>query len=56
MAESRLSYTGERVYVGIDVHKATYTVTCVCQRVDIDVHQRREGAVLRLDQRSVSRG
>src|SRR4029434_7433600 len=32
MAESRLSYTGERVYVGIDVHKATYTVTCVCQR------------------------
>jgi hypothetical protein len=31
-------------------------VTCVCQRVDIDVHQRREGAVLRLDQRSVSRG
>src|SRR5215468_1442469 len=32
MAESRLSSTGERVYVGIDVHKATYTVTCVCQR------------------------
>src|SRR5215470_17894609 len=32
MAESRLSYIGERVYVGIDVHKATYTVTCVCQR------------------------
>jgi transposase len=32
MAEPRLSYTGERVYVGIDVHKATYTVTCVCQR------------------------
>jgi len=32
MAESRFSYTGERVYVGIDVHKATYTVTCVCQR------------------------
>ena len=32
MTELRLSYTGERVYVGIDVHKATYTVTCVCQR------------------------
>ena len=32
MTEPRLSYTGERVYVGIDVHKATYAVTCVCQR------------------------
>ena len=32
MTEPRLSYTGECVYVGIDVHKATYTVTCVCQR------------------------
>src|SRR5215831_17758820 len=32
MTEPRLSYTGERVYVGIDVHKATYTVVCVCQR------------------------
>src|SRR5499427_4974302 len=32
MAESRLSYSGERVYVGIDVPKATSTVTCVCQR------------------------
>jgi transposase len=32
MAEQRLSYTGERVYVGIDVQKATYTVRCVCQR------------------------
>ena len=32
MTEPRLSYTGERVYVGIDVPKATYAVTCVCQR------------------------
>ena len=32
MTEPRHSYTGERAYVGIDVHKATYTVTCVCQR------------------------
>jgi hypothetical protein len=32
MTEQRLSYTGERVYVGIDVHKVTYAVTCVCQR------------------------
>ena len=32
MTEPRLSYTGQRVYVGIDVHKATYAVTCVCQR------------------------
>src|SRR5215470_325313 len=32
MTEQRLSYIGERVYVGVDVHKETYTVTCVCQR------------------------
>jgi transposase len=32
MTEPRLSYTGERVYIGIDVHKATYAVVCVCQR------------------------
>jgi transposase len=32
MTELRLSYTGERVYVGIDVHQATYAVICVCQR------------------------
>src|SRR4029453_5550615 len=31
MAEQR-SYTVENIYVGADVHKATYTVTCVCQR------------------------
>ena len=32
MTEQRLSYIGERVYVGVDVHKETSTVTCVCQR------------------------
>jgi transposase len=32
MPEQRISYTGERVYVGIDVHKETYTVTCVCRK------------------------
>jgi len=32
MTEPRLSYISERVYVGIDVHKATYAVTCVCRR------------------------
>jgi transposase len=32
MAEQRISYPGERIDVGIDVHKETYTVTCLCQR------------------------
>ena len=32
MTEQRLSYAGERVYVGVDVHKETYTVTCVCHK------------------------
>src|SRR5215471_9410627 len=32
MTEQRISYTGARVYVGIDVHKETYTVTCVCHK------------------------
>ena len=31
MAEQRW-YTGAPSYVGVDVQKATYTVTCVCQR------------------------
>src|SRR5499427_3951961 len=31
MAEQRC-YTREHSYVGVDVHKNTYTVTCVCQR------------------------
>jgi hypothetical protein len=32
MTEQRLSSTGERIDVGIDVHKEAYTVTCLCQR------------------------
>src|ERR1700741_4279955 len=32
MTEQRRSYVGERVYVGVDVHKETYTVTCVCHK------------------------
>jgi hypothetical protein len=30
MTEQRISYAGEQVYVGGDVHKETYMVTCVC--------------------------
>src|SRR6266436_5301422 len=29
MTDQRLSYVGQNVYVGVDVHKDTYTVTCV---------------------------
>src|SRR5499427_10953407 len=32
MAEQRISSTGERIDVGIAVHKETYTMTCLCQR------------------------
>src|SRR5262250_503867 len=32
MTEQCRSYAGERVYVGVDVHKETYTVTCVCHK------------------------
>ena len=32
MTEQRRFYTGECVYVGVDVHKETYTVTCVCHK------------------------
>src|SRR5512145_85088 len=32
MTEQRRSYTGRIVYVGVDVHKETYTVTCVCNK------------------------
>ena len=32
MPEPRVSYTGERVYVGVDMHKETYTVPCVCRQ------------------------
>src|SRR5262245_62291877 len=32
MTEQRRSYTGECVYVGVDVHKETYTVLGVCHK------------------------
>ena len=32
MTDQRISYCGRIVYVGIDVHKETYTVTCVCNQ------------------------
>src|SRR4030095_16186525 len=32
MTEQCRSYAGECVYVGVDVHKETYTVTCVCHK------------------------
>jgi transposase len=32
MTEQRRAYAGECVYVGVDVHKATYTVTGVCHK------------------------
>src|SRR5262252_843361 len=32
MTQQRISYAGDRVYVGVDVHKETYTVTCVCRK------------------------
>ena len=32
MTEQRRSYAGECVYVGVDVHKETYTVPCVCHK------------------------
>src|SRR5438094_4880442 len=32
MTDQRLYYCGRIVYVGIDVHKETYTVTCVCDK------------------------
>jgi transposase len=32
MTEQRRSYAGECVYVGVDVHKETYAVTCVCHK------------------------
>ena len=27
-----MSYAGEKIYVGIDVHKDTYSVTCICNK------------------------
>lgn len=32
MTDQRISYCGRIVYVGIDVHKETSTVTCVCNK------------------------
>jgi transposase len=32
MTAPRLSYADQRVYIGVDVHKETYTVTCVCNK------------------------
>lgn len=32
MTDRHLSYTGRIVYVGVDVHKETYPVTCVCNK------------------------
>jgi transposase len=32
MTEQCRSYAGECVYVGVDVHKETYTVPCVCHK------------------------
>jgi hypothetical protein len=32
MTEQRRSYAGECVDVGVDVHKETSTVTCVCHQ------------------------
>ena len=29
MTDQRLSYVGQHIYVGVDVHKDTYTVTCI---------------------------
>lgn len=32
MTNQRLTYRGRIVYVGVDVHKETYAVTCVCDK------------------------
>jgi transposase len=32
MTDQRFTYSGRMVYVGIDVHKDTYAVTCVCDK------------------------
>ena len=32
MTDQRISYCGRIVDLGIDVHKETYTVTCVCNK------------------------
>ena len=30
---TRISYNGKKVYIGLDVHKETYAVTCICEQV-----------------------
>lgn len=30
MANTKISCFGNKVYIGIDVHKETYSVTCIC--------------------------
>jgi len=32
MTDQHLTYSGRMVYVGIDVHKDTYAVTCICDK------------------------
>ena len=33
MASTKISYFGKKVYIGTDVHKETYSVTCICEGV-----------------------
>ncbi len=33
MASTRISYCGKKVYIGIDVHKETYSVTCIFDQI-----------------------
>ena len=30
MASTKISYFGKKVYIGIDAHKETYSVTSIC--------------------------
>ncbi len=30
MANTKISYLGKKVYIGIDVHKETYSMTSIC--------------------------
>ena len=31
MKNQKIDYTGKKVYVGIDVHKRTYSITAICE-------------------------
>ena len=33
MNVERVSYAGKRVYIGIDVHRASFVASCVCEGV-----------------------